>query len=141
RQELPEAVVRKKRETIDRLLTRARAGEDFAKLARENTEDKGTKDKGGEVVFPRGVIGSVEFESAAFALGVNQISEVLTSKYGFHIVKLLEKMPAKMVPYAEVSARIKEALLQQEVQKRLPDYLAKLKQEAGVEILDASLKN
>lgn len=141
RKELPEAVARQKRETIDRLLTRARAGEDFAKLAKEFSEDKGTKDKGGELTFPRGMIGAVEFESAAFSLGVNQISEVITSKFGFHILKVLEKIPSKMLPYNEVSERIREALLQQEVQKQLPDYLAKLKKDAGVEILDESLKN
>ena len=141
RKELPEAEARKKRETIDRVLARARAGEDFAKLAKEFSEDKGTKDKGGEVTFPRGMIGSVEFESAAFSLGINQLSDVITTKFGFHILKVLEKMPPKLTPYVEISERIREALLQQEVQKQLPDYLAKLKQAAGIEILDDSLKN
>jgi len=54
-------------------LKRARAGEDFAKLAKEYSEDPGSKDKGGEYKFGRGQIGVPEFEAAAFSLKTNQI--------------------------------------------------------------------
>jgi len=118
---------------------RAVAGEDFAKLAKEYSEDPGSKEKGGEYTFPRGQM-VPEFEAAAFSLGTNQISDVVTTQFGYHIIKLSEKIPAKKVELAKVSDDLKEGLKTQELQKQLPDYLEKLQKEANVEILDARLK-
>jgi parvulin-like peptidyl-prolyl isomerase len=120
-------------------LKRARAGEDFAKLAKEYSEDPGSKDKGGEYKFPKGQM-VAEFEAAAFSLNTNQISDIITTRFGFHIIKLLEKLPAKKVEFAKAEPDIKDGLTQQALQKQFPDYLAKLKKEAGVEILDEKLK-
>jgi parvulin-like peptidyl-prolyl isomerase len=130
-----------KRKQIDDLLKRARAGEDFAKLAKEYSEDPGSKDKGGEITFPRGNQGiPAEFEAAAFALNTNQVSDVVTTPFGYHIIKLSEKLPAKKIELAKVADELKEALRQQEMQKLLPDYMEKLKKDAAVEILDEKLK-
>lgn len=118
---------------------RAVAGEDFAKLAKEYSEDPGSKDKGGEYTFPRGQM-VPEFEAAAFSLGTNQVSDVVTTQFGYHIIKLSEKMPAKKVELAKVSDDLKEGLKTQELQKQLPDFIEKLQKEANVEILDARLK-
>jgi len=128
-----------KRKLAEELLKRARAGEDFAKLAKEYSEDPGSKDKGGEYKFPRGQM-VPEFESAAFSLGTNQISDVVTTQFGYHIIKLSEKLPARKVELAKVADELKEGLKQQEIQKQLPDFIAKLKKEANVEILDEKLK-
>jgi len=128
-----------KRKQLEGLLKRARAGEDFAKLAQEYSEDPGSKDKGGEYKFPRGQM-VPEFESTAFSLKVNEISDIVTTRYGFHIIKLLEKIPAQKLELAKVSSDVKEGLTQQALQKLFPDYIAKLKTEAGVEILDEKLK-
>jgi peptidyl-prolyl cis-trans isomerase C len=128
-----------KRKLAEELLKRARGGEDFAKLAREYSEDPGSKDKGGEYKFPRGQM-VPEFESAAFSLATNQISDVVTTQFGYHIIKLSEKLPAHKVELAKVADDLKEGLKQQEIQKQLPDYIAKLKKEANVEIVDEKLK-
>jgi peptidyl-prolyl cis-trans isomerase C len=128
-----------KHKEMEGLLKRARAGEDFAKLAKEFSEDPGSKDKGGEYTFPRGQM-VPEFEAAAFSLKTNQVSDIVTTSYGYHIIKLSEKIPAKKVAYADAAADIKEGLAQQAMQKELPDYLRKLRKEAGVEILDEKLR-
>jgi peptidyl-prolyl cis-trans isomerase C len=129
-----------KKKQIDDLLKRARAGEDFAKLAKEFSDDPGSKDRGGELnPFPRGAM-MPEFEAAAFSLNTNQISDVVTTPYGFHIIKLYEKMPAKKLPLDQVAPDIKEFLLQREISTLLPDYVQKLKKDAGVQILDERLK-
>jgi peptidyl-prolyl cis-trans isomerase C len=128
-----------KRKQMEGLLKRARAGEDFAKLAKEYSEDPGSKEKGGEYKFPRGQM-VPEFEAAAFTLNTNQVSDIITTRYGYHIIKLLEKIPAQKVDFAKAAPDIKEMLTQQALQKQLPDYLAKLEKEAGVEILDEKLK-
>ena len=128
-----------KRKQMEDLLKRARAGEDFAKLAQEFSEDPGSKDKGGEYTFPRGQM-VPEFESAAFSLKTNQVSEIVTTRFGYHIIKLFEKIPARKLELAKVADDVKESLTQQALQKQFPDYIAKLKTEAGVEILDEKLK-
>ena len=73
------------------MLKRARASEDFATLAKTYSEDPGSREDGGELPeFPRGQM-VPEFENAAFALTNNQISDVITTVYGYHIIKLLDK--------------------------------------------------
>ena len=130
-----------KRKQIDDLRKRAVAGEDFAKLAKEFSEDPGSKDAGGEYTFGKGKM-VPEFEAAAFSLNTNQVSDVVTTAYGYHIIKLSEKIPARMIPLAEVADDLKEGLKSQELQKQIRDteFLEKLQKEAGMEILDEKLK-
>ena len=124
---------------IEALLKRVRAGEDFGKLAKEFSQDPGSKERGGEYVFPRGQM-AVEFETAAFSMSVGQISDVVTTKFGYHIIKVLERKAAGKIEFAKVKERVRENLQQEEADKRLPAYLEAVKKEAGVEILDAKYK-
>lgn len=128
-----------KHKLAEDLLKRARAGEDFAKLAKDYSEDPGSKDTGGEYKFPRGKMVK-EFETAAFSLNTNQVSDIVTTQFGYHIIKLSEKYPARKHELAEVSPRVKEYLTQAAIQKQGPEYLDKIQKDAGVEILDESLK-
>ncbi|HEY9508269.1 MAG TPA: peptidylprolyl isomerase [Verrucomicrobiae bacterium] len=128
-----------KKKIAEDVLKRAKAGEDFAKLAKEYSDDPGSKDKGGEYTFPRGQM-MPAFEAAAFSLNTNQISDIVETPYGYHIIKLYEKIPAKKIELSEVKEDIKEYLGNQQVQKQLPDFMAKLEKEADVQILDPQLK-
>jgi peptidyl-prolyl cis-trans isomerase C len=139
KQELSQANKDAKRKTIEGLLKRAKAGEDFARLAREYSEDPGSKDKGGEYTFSHGEM-TPEFESTAFALKPNEISDIITTPFGYHIIKLSERIPAQKVAFEKVAPRIKSHLSQQEVAQLAPEFLAKLRKEAGVKILDENLK-
>jgi parvulin-like peptidyl-prolyl isomerase len=137
---LPADQVATKRKQIDALLKRVNAGEDFATLARQYSEDPGSKDNGGELPpFARGQM-VPEFEAAAFSMKPNTISDVVTTAYGYHIIQLLDKTPAKKVDYPLVADKIKDFLLQQKTEKLAPAYLSNLKKDANVEILDAELK-
>src|ERR1044071_2339176 len=137
--ELSDAQKAAKHKQMEGLLKRARDGEDFAKLAKEYSEDTASKDRGGEYTFPRGQMVQ-EFESAAFSLKTNQVSDIVTTQFGYHIIKLSEKLPAKKVEMAKVSQDIKDYLKGQAVQKQLPDYIEKAKKDADVQILDEKLK-
>ena len=75
-----------KRKQIDELLKRAKAGEDFGALAKQYSEDPSSKENNGELrEFPRGQM-VPEFDAAAFSLAKDQISDVITTEYGFHII-------------------------------------------------------
>ncbi len=146
---LPTNTIAMKRQQIDGLLKRARAGEDFGALARKYSEDPGSKDNGGELPeFPKGQM-LPEFEEAAFSLTNNQISDVVTTVYGFHIIKLLSIKPAHTLTLAEkspstnltIADEVREALTNGKIRKLTPDYVKQLRSEDHVEILDANLKS
>jgi len=148
-----------KRKLAEGILKRAKSGEDWGKLVKEYSEDPGSKDKGGEYIFAR-ASATVdptramvkEFEDASFALNTNQISEIVTTSYGYHIIKLLEKLPAKKEAYSGVETKsiypkadrqkytIRDILVEQGMAKQFADFMKKLRQEANVEILDEKLK-
>jgi len=137
---LPTDQQQAKRKTIDDLLKRVRGGADFAALATQYSEDPGSKDNGGELAaFPHGQM-VPEFEAAAFSLTNNQISDVITTAYGYHIIKLIDKTLAKKIDYTTVVSKIKDYLAQQQTEKLAPAYIEKLKKAADVQILDPTLK-
>ncbi len=80
------------------LLVRLRSGESFASLAKEYSEDQSTLDNGGDLgFFPRGVM-LPELEAVAFSLEPGRLSGVVSTEFGYHIVEVVEKDPAREIP-------------------------------------------
>lgn len=86
-QETKDAAKKKAQQILDK----AKAGEDFATLAKENSDDKGSKDNGGEYVFGKSSGMVQAFKDAAFALKPGEISGLVETSFGYHIIKLEEK--------------------------------------------------
>lgn len=104
----PELDPKKAREKADDILKRVRAGEDFAKLAEENSADPGSKVKGGDLGWIERGKTVKPFEDAAFALKPGEISEIVETPFGYHIIKVEERREAKGAdgkPGEEVHAR------------------------------------
>ena len=94
------------RAKLDAARKRIEAGEDFAAVAKETSEDPGSRDSGGDLgFFARGAMVS-EFETAAFALEPGALSEPVESPFGLHLIKLEEKQAAVTLPYSEASAKV-----------------------------------
>jgi peptidyl-prolyl cis-trans isomerase C len=139
-QDLPADKKAEKKKEMEDILKQAKSGADFAELAKKYSEDPGSKDKGGEYTFPRGKM-QKEFEDTAFSLKPGEISDIIETTYGYHIIKLSEKIPAKKVDLSEVKDGIKDHLVQQQFQKLVPDYTSKLVKDADLKIMDDKLKN
>ncbi len=113
-----EAAVRARAEA---LLKEAKSGADFAALAKKNSEDEGSAAQGGDLdYFGRGRMAK-EFEDAAFSLAPGQISDVVKSPFGFHIIKVTDRKPETKRALEEARPQITEQLsyerAQAEVQK------------------------
>lgn len=137
--ELSDTEMAAKKKEMEDILKKARAGGNFSNLVEQYSEDTGSKSKGGVYTIARGQT-LPEFEAAAFSLNTNQLSEVVTTSSGYHLIKVLAKIPAKKLDYDTVSSDLKQALIQQKAAKLAPAFLASLKKEAGVEILDPDMK-
>jgi peptidyl-prolyl cis-trans isomerase C len=121
---------------IDGLLIRVRKGEDFAKLAKENSDDKGSGQNGGDLgFFGKGMM-VPNFEKAAFSLKKDEVSDIVETEFGYHIIKLIDKKPSRTIPMSEVHDRLKNFLKSMEVNKKLSEYLADLRKKADVKIVE-----
>ena len=133
KQDLSDDEKKAKKKKAEKLLADVRGGADFAKLARESSDDPRAKEIGGTYTFARGQM-PPEFEAAAFTMKPDQISDLVPTEFGYHIIKLHEIVPKKKLPLSEVAAKIKEALQRQELEKQLPIYYQKLRKDAGIEL-------
>lgn len=92
------------------LAAEARGGADFAALAREHSQDETNAANGGDLgLFGRGRM-VPEFENAAFALGVGEVSDPVRSPFGFHVIQVTEKQEEVTQPFAEVRGAIETVL-------------------------------
>lgn len=104
-------------EKANAILAELKAGQDFAELAKAKSQDPGSAPKGGDLgSFARGRMVK-EFEDVAFALQPGQMSDVVKTQFGYHIIKVFERKEAGKRPFAEV----KEELLKDLNQKILTE--------------------
>ena len=129
-----EAAKKKARAQIDTLLKRAKAGEDFAALAKANSQD-GSASQGGDLsYFARGQM-VPQFDQAAFALKTGDVSNVVTTQFGYHIIKVTDHKQESTVPLEQVNDRVKQFLTGQKKQEKADQFIAGLKQKAKIEVL------
>jgi parvulin-like peptidyl-prolyl isomerase len=145
---LPTNAVAAKRKQIDSLLVQIRGGADFATLAKQYSEDPGSKDNGGELPeFPRGQM-VPEFEATAFSLTNNQVSDVITTQFGYHIIQMIDKTPAKTFAYTDTLPQINKTVAEvckgevesEQIKAQAPAYVKSLRAEQQVTITDPTLK-
>ncbi len=122
-----------KLEEIEALKVRIEGGEDFSEVARESSQDQGTRERGGSLgYFGKGQM-IPEFEEVAFALGTGEMSDVVETQFGYHLIKVTGKRDAGTVALEEVSEDIGQFLSDQKRQQIIADYLQKLREGIDIE--------
>jgi len=119
---------------IDSILKEIRDGEDFAELAKKDSECPSAPQGGDLGFFSRGQMVK-PFEDVAFALQPGQVSDVVETEFGYHIIRVDEKKPGKQLKLEEVQDRIKEVLTNEEIDKALAEWLKPIKENSSIKIL------
>ena len=117
------------------ILKDLKAGKDFAAAAKESSQDPGSAPNGGDLGFFEPGQMVPPFEQAAFALKPGDMSELVESPFGFHIIKVAEKQAARVVPLEEAKPKIDQYLSAQNRQTQTQAFVSTLKAKAKIEIL------
>lgn len=120
---------RKKLEDIQK---RVQKGEDFAILAKDFSQDASAAQGGDLGILSRGKMPQA-FDDAAFSLKPGEVSGVVGTDLGFHLIKVHEKKPEKVVPFKEVEEKIRQHLANQKLKQRVDEYLNEVKKTAKIE--------
>jgi len=127
-------VLEQKRNFAGDLVRRARSGEDFAKLAREHSEDAATRHEGGDLGwFGKGALPPA-VEEIVFAMEPGEVRGPIRAERGFHVIKLVDRKDEQARPFNEIKDQLKIQLGQQEMEKQTRLWLQELRKKAHIDI-------
>jgi peptidyl-prolyl cis-trans isomerase C len=125
-----------KKAKLQKIQKRLKSGEDFAVLAKEFSECP-SNSKGGDLgYFGRGKMVK-PFEDAAFALKIGEVSDIIETRFGYHLIKVVDKKPASTMGYEDVKDKIGQYLKQEKTGKELKRYIEELRKKAVIERITA----
>ena len=130
----PDAEESKKKQALKKIETvqkKVRQGEDFGSLAKANSEGPTAQREGDLGYFSRGQMVK-PFEDAAFALNVGEVSEIVETQFGYHLIKVTDKKPARTIPYKEVQLRLEQHLKKEKERTEIQGYIETLKKSAKI---------
>jgi peptidyl-prolyl cis-trans isomerase C len=122
------------RAKAEAVLKDVKAGKDFAALAKEHSSDPGSAANGGDLGFFQQGQMVPAFDKAAFTLAPGQVSELVETNFGFHIIKVAEKQAARTVPLDDVRPQLQQYLEGQNRQMQTQAFVESLKAKGKVEI-------
>lgn len=125
--EISEAKKKEAKKTAEEALAKVKAGEDFATVAKEYSEDSSASSGGELGTFGRGKM-VTEFENAAFDMKAGEISDIVETEYGYHIIKVTDRVD-KQETYDEAKDEIKSTL----ASEKYTEYVEKLKKDSTIE--------
>ena len=109
-------------------------------VAKKSSQDFKAKDGGQQGWITQGSLALSALDEAIFRIPLNELSDVIETPTGFHIVRVLERTPAGAKPFRDAQVEIKEKLQQAKHEKRFEDYLTKLRREIPIEVVDRSIQ-
>ena len=120
------------RKQIENVQQKLKKGDDFAALAEKYSQGPSRARKGDLGYFKRGQMVK-PFENVAFALKPGEVSEIVETQFGYHLIKVFDKKPETMTVYSKTESRLKQHLKQEKVRRKVLLYAEKLKKDAVVE--------
>lgn len=124
---------RKAKDRANAVLVKAKKGKDFGQLAKEHS-DGPTKEREGDLgYFGRGQMVK-PFAEAAFSLKVGQVSDLVRTKFGYHIIKVEDRREAKRLSYKQAENQVKDDLTKEKVNARYQEYIDGLRKKAKITI-------
>ncbi len=120
-------------ETAQEVKQKLNAGGDFAQLAKDYSTDPGTKDNGGDLGFFASGTMTEEFDQAAFAMKVGEISDPVKTDYGYHIIKVVEIKEAQEANYEQSKPAINDTLLDKKIGEEYANWIQQLYQQYNVQ--------
>ncbi len=122
------------RKRIDEILQRIKKGENFAEIAKSVSQDSLTASKGGDLgFFPHR---PTPLADAAFSLGAGQLSDIIQTPYGFHIIEVTDSRAPGLAQFSEVHDDIKTMLEEEQSEEKEDEFVDSLKAKAKIEILE-----
>ena len=135
-EKMPADEIKRSMTTALMVLAEAKSGKDFAELARSYSEDPAARKDGGDLgTFKKGDM-QPELEKAIMALKTGEVSELVYTPAGFHIIKLEERASGRMKPFDSVKVEVEDALYRKKSEDRFNLWAKELRQKASIEMKD-----
>jgi len=120
-------------EKIDKVIEELKKGANFVELAKNLSDDESSRKNGGDLDFIYKGIFETSFDEAVEKLNPGETSGKIKTRFGFHVIQLIEKRPSEMAPFTEMKSAIQKHLFLEEAKKNVSSYIEKLKQTADIE--------
>jgi parvulin-like peptidyl-prolyl isomerase len=124
----------KAREKILEIQAQLESGVEIAELAKKYSHDESTSKNGGDLGFFYAEAVEKSFADAVAKLKVGEISEIVETKFGFHLIKLIETKSGEYAPFSDMKGAIQEHLFMEGARDRVSDYIVSLRKKAEIEI-------
>jgi len=118
---------------IEKVIEELKNGADFEKLAKARSDDESSRENGGDLDFMYKGVFEASFDKAVGKLKSGETSGKVRTRFGFHVIQLIEKKPAEIAPFEEIKTGIQKYLFLEEAKKHVANYVENLKQNAKIE--------
>jgi parvulin-like peptidyl-prolyl isomerase len=120
-------------EKIDKIIAELKKGANFEELAKNQSDDEASRENGGDLGFHYKGFLNVSFDEAAGKLKPGEISGKVKTRFGFHVLQLIETKSSETAPFDEIKPGIQNHLYQEEKKKLVSGYVEELKKKAKIE--------
>ncbi len=120
-------------EKIDKIMSELKKGADFEELAKNQSDDESSRENGGDLDFIYKGVFDASFDEAAGKLKPGEISGKVKTRFGFHVLQLIETKPSETAPFDEMKPGIQKHLFLEETKKQVASYVEELRKEAKIE--------
>jgi len=114
------------RKQLENMASRVQNGEDFAAIAKAESQDPGSASQGGDLGFISLGMMDKAFEQVAFQLNKNELSQPIRTRFGYHLIEVTDIKPVELQPFDEVKAQIRKDLQTQQAEQRFYEEVDKL---------------